>query len=240
MSFWFKQQPTTQPIQAVVPKVITPKAVVYLRTSTFDQDPELQKSECLQLAATRGYEVYGVFTEQLSGYKDIQRPKYDEVKELARQGRISAVIVWGLDRWIRNRDSLLQDITLLKQYNVKLHTVKDSWVEAVNIEGPIGRTIQDFLLGLLGSIAEEESRTRSLRVKAAHANHTGHWGRKSLPQSVGDEILLKHNQGLTLRQIATTTCYYDGNRNKRRLSLGAVHKVIKKSRLANASLISSS
>ena len=147
------------------------KAVIYLRTSTKDQNPENQKNECLMFSKNRNYEVIEILQEELSGFKDIVRPNYDKVVQMARNGEIQAVIVWAMDRWVRNRDTLLEDVIILRNYGVKLHSVKEAWLEAINIDGSLGRTIQDFLLGLIGSIAEMESQRKSERVKIAFKNH---------------------------------------------------------------------
>jgi DNA invertase Pin-like site-specific DNA recombinase len=204
------------------------KAVIYLRTSTKEQNPENQKEECLRFAKNRGYEVLEVLQEELSGFKDIIRPNYEKVVQMARKGEIQAVIVWAMDRWVRNRDTLLEDVIILRNYGVKLHSVKEAWLEAINIEGPLGRTIQDFLLGLIGSIAEMESERKSERVKIAFKNHKGKkWGRPKVHTNKIKIILDLYNQGLSYREI-----------NKRSgLSIGAISKVLNvhKNKLENKS-----
>ncbi|TRZ50127.1 MAG: recombinase family protein [Dehalococcoidia bacterium] len=208
------------------------KAIIYVRTSTTEQTPENQIAACKQFALSRGYEVVDVFMEQLSGYKDIERPKYNEIKERAYVGEIQAVIVWALDRWVRNRDTLLEDVTMLRNYNVKLHSVQESWLEAVNIEGSLGKTIQEFLLGLIGSLGEMESQRKSERVKIAYIKHKQEnrkykkWGRRSLPPRVVNEVLELYNNGVSMRKISKQVFYLDKNKNSKNLSLGAVHKII--------------
>lgn len=86
---------------------------------------------------------------------------------MAHTGQIQAVIVFSVSRWIRNRDQLLDDLQFLSHNGVKFHSVKDPYIEAVNMEGPMGRTIRDFLIGLAGSMAELESLEKSARMKAS-------------------------------------------------------------------------
>jgi DNA invertase Pin-like site-specific DNA recombinase len=207
-------------------EVIQMKAIIYLRTSTSEQFPEKQKKDCLQFAESRGYEVIEVYQEQLSGYKDIKRPMYEEVKSRAYKGEIQAVIVWALDRWVRNRDTLLEDVTALRNYGCKLHSVQEQWLEAINIEGSLGRTIQDFLLGLVGSLAQMESQRKSERTIMAYQNKTGRWGRKSLPGVTKKKIIEAYQTGTPLRQITKEIYYYDKNKHPKYVSLGVVHKVI--------------
>lgn len=202
------------------------KAIIYLRTSTKEQFPEKQKAECIQFAESRGYEVVGVLEEQLSGFKEIVRPKYEQVKNMAYKGEINAVIVWALDRWVRNRDTLLEDVTTLRNYNCKLHSVKEQWLEAINIDGSMGKTVQEFLLGLIGSIAQMESERRSQRIKMAFENKTGRWGRKKLPKVVQERVIEAYKGGMSMRTISNDVKYYDKNNHPKNISLGAVHKII--------------
>lgn len=204
------------------------KAAIYLRVSTKDQDPELQKKECVEFAKNKGYEIAAIFKEELSGFKkDLIRPDYEAIKEMARKGEIKAVIVWALDRWVRSRDTILEDTTVLKNYGVKIHSVKEAWLEAINIEGPLGKTIQDFLLGLIGSIAELESQRKSERVKMAYENRKGRsWGRPGIPEKTRLEVVKKYKEGQSLRQISQTVFYWDKARHMKKISIGAVHKII--------------
>ena len=211
------------------------KAAIYVRTSTKEQHPENQINPCKEFALNRGYEIEGIYIEKLSGYKDITRPEYDKLKAKAHKGEINAVIVWAFDRWVRNRDTLIDDITILRSYGCKLHTVKDAWLEAINIEGPLGKTIQDFLLGMLGSIAQMESQRKSERIKLAVRKKEGErtrsykgnkWGRKSLPNQTKCKILELHKQGLSIRKISEQVKTYDKHGNAKTISKSVVHKVI--------------
>lgn len=209
------------------------KAAIYLRTSTTEQHPEKQREPCLTFASGRGYDVHEIIFEQISAYKDVERPGYEKIKAMAHKGEIQAVIVWAIDRWIRNRDTLLEDITILRSYGCKLHSVQDAWLESINMEGPLGKTIQDFLLGLIGSLAELESQRKSERVKMAHKAYLKQdrkyklWGRRPLPARVIKTVLELRSQGYDLRRITNEVSYYDKNQNLRKISIGSVHKIIK-------------
>lgn len=203
------------------------KCAIYCRVSTEEQDPEKQKEDCLKFAESRGYEIEGVYLERVSGFKDVERLQYELVKQKAFAGEIQAVVVWAFDRWVRNRDTLIEDVSILRQYGCKLHSVKDAWLEAINIEGSIGKTIREFLLGLRGSMDEMESQRKSERTRMAYQSHKGgRWGRKSLPTRVIDDVKRLHDEGLSIRKIADTVTYYDKHRNVKNISIGAVHKII--------------
>lgn len=210
------------------------KTAIYLRTSTTEQDPEKQKQECLELARNKGYDVIEICHEQISGFKNVPRPEYEKIKEMARKGEINAVIVWALDRWVRNRDTLLDDVTILRNYDCKLHSVKDAWLESINIDGPLGKTIQEFLLGLVGSLAELESLRKSERVKMAFQSHQGKkWGRKKLSKKTEEEILNLYEQERSYREICKEVYYWDSNNHKKNVSMGVVHKIIAEFKLKN-------
>jgi len=193
------------------------KAAIYLRTSTEEQHPEKQKEECIEFALNRGYEIVKVYSEQLSAFKrEINRPEYKLIKESARKGEIKAVIVWAMDRWVRDRDTLLQDISVLKSYGCKIHSVKEAYIESMNIEGPLGRTIYDFLIGMIGTEAELESERKSSRVKMAFKSHKGKkWGRPSIHTNKKKVVWELREQGLSIREISKKT----------KLSVGKVSEV---------------
>ena len=131
-----------------------PPAVIYLRTSTEDQRPEDQREACLRLAEARGYEVPEdlIFQEKLSAFQEgTKRPFYLKVKEMAHRGEISAVVVFSVSRWIRNRSIFLQDLAYFSHLEIKFHSVSQSYLEAINIPGPIGQAITSFLWDLNGS-----------------------------------------------------------------------------------------
>lgn len=201
---------------------------IYCRTSTTEQHPEKQLADCRAFCEARGYIIESEYLEKVSGYKQVARPMYEEVKTKARAGKINTVVVWALDRWVRNRDTLLDDVTILRSYNCKIHSVREEWLEAINIDGALGKTIQDFLLGLVGSLAELESQRKADRTRLAYLNKKGKWGRKALPTRVMVEVAQHNKEGKSMRWIANNVEYYDKNKNKRKLSLGSVHKIIAK------------
>lgn len=192
-------------------------AAIYCRVSTEEQHADKQKPDCIEFCKSKGYEIITIEEEKLSGFKNVERPKYEIIKELARRGEIKAVVVWALDRWVRNRDTLLEDVTILRNYGCKIHSVKEAWLEAINIEGPLGKTIQDFLLGLIGSLAEIESSRKSERVRMAFKNHKGKkWGRPEIHTNKKKIILELHKKGLSYRKIKDQTG----------LSIGSISEII--------------
>ena len=144
------------------------KCIIYLRTSTKKQEPENQLNACQQFAESRGYETLEIIQEKASAFKEgAPRPGYDRIKELAYLRQINAVVVFSVSRWIRNRDQLLNDLNLFTGNDVKFHAVKDQYIESINIPGPIGRTLTEFMIGMAGSFAEMVSLKRAEQMHAS-------------------------------------------------------------------------
>lgn len=213
------------------------KAAIYLRVSSLEQNPENQKAACLAFAKLKGYEIEGIYQEQLSGFKDINRPQYEIIKQKAFRREIQAVIVWAVDRWVRNRDTFMEDITILSMYGTRLHAVQEAWIEAINMDGALGKTIREFLLSLMASLAEMESQRKSERVKSAVRRCLGKettsykgnkWGRKQLSTQAKNKIIEAYKNGFSIRKIANMVQHSDKNNQMKNVSIGVVHKVLTK------------
>jgi len=88
--------------------VIRGKAAVYCRVSTEDQEREgtslqSQQAACLAKAMELGYEISEdtVFIETYSGLT-IERPKLQQLRQAARDGKLGVVIAYALDRLSRD------------------------------------------------------------------------------------------------------------------------------------------
>jgi len=157
-------------------------AGLYLRVSTKNQKEETQKSDCLDYCRNHNFEVNekDIHQEKVSAFKkDIKRVERDKIIEKARLGEINHIVVWAFDRWIRDRDTLLEDVKTLLDYNCKIHSVKDNWLESINIEGSLGKTIREFMLGIVGSLAQMESERKSERIYLGKQKSKIKQGRKN-------------------------------------------------------------
>jgi DNA invertase Pin-like site-specific DNA recombinase len=99
---------------------------------------------------------------------------------------------------------------------------------------PFDEVMYDLMLNIIGWIAEEESSTKSKRVKMAIKkditgtySHKGNkWGRKAFPKQTLDRVIKLHKEGESLRSIASKVNVYDKNRNARNISKSSVQKII--------------
>ena len=140
------------------------KVAIYIRVSGGEQTEESQRQPCTDYCTERGWHIVDVFSDHArSAYKNVKRPHYDKILALVRQRQIQHIIVWSLDRWCRRGPRELRStIDYLGSYGVQLHSVKEQWIESINMPGSLGQTFKDFLVGIIGWLAEQESTRKSL------------------------------------------------------------------------------
>lgn len=217
------------------------QTIIYLRTSTEEQNPENQKKDCIALAEKLNLKDYEVLPERQSAFKDnIKRKIFENIKQLIKKKQIKNLICWDLDRLYRNRQKLLEFFNFCKAYNIKVYSARQEFLNAFdNLNLPQGfeflaEMYRNNFLQFLGWIAEEESRKKSERVKSAIRTDKGitksykgnKWGRKSLSKNTIKQVLELHKQGISMRQISKQVFYWDKNNNKKQIALSSVHKII--------------
>lgn len=224
--------------------------IFYMRTSTKDQNPELQRQAGIEFCLKLGLGSPEIYSEQGSAYKlEKVRPVWESVVELAKKEKRD-ILVWKYDRCFRNRKLFFEFMKVMFEvYGIKVYSVTEpSILSFWNILGKeytenpvinelmrsIFRALWDFMIQQAGEEAEEESRKKSERVKLAVREEEGKtisykgnkWGRKELSQNVINKVIELNNQGLSIRNIAKQVKYYDKNNNEKNISIASVHKII--------------
>ena len=198
--------------------------VIYLRTSTEEQNPENQLKDCQSI------NTYGegeVIQEQQSAFKDKDREKFERIRQDIKMSKVNHLIVWDLDRLHRNRKKLTAFFEYCKVYGCKIHSFRQAWLEQLHkIPEPFNDIMSGLMIQLMGWLAEDESKKKSERVKIAYKNRTKEWGRKPLSKDVKKEILELRKQGLSIREIADSVTYWDKHNNRKFVSRGVVHKTL--------------
>ena len=134
------------------------RAVLYMRVSTVDQNPETQGIELRHFAQQRGYEIVQEYTDHgVSGTK-VRRPALDQMLKDAHRRKFDAVLVWSCDRLARSTKHFLQVLDELNELGIQFLSQR----EAIDTEGPLGRAI----IVIISAIAELE---RSLIVERVRA-----------------------------------------------------------------------
>jgi len=103
---------------------------------------------------------------------------------------------------------------------------------------PFNEAMFDFTLQIMAWMAEEESRKKSDRVKAAvrkkgniTVSYKGNkWGRKAISKRIRENVLELSKEGKSIRDIASEVWYNDKSNNKKQLSKSVVHKIIQESK----------
>ena len=77
---------------------IRPRAALYHRVSTVDQDPTGARHELHEVAKRHGFAV-ALDIEEIASAANNQRPGLLRVMEAATRGDVDVVLVWKLDRF---------------------------------------------------------------------------------------------------------------------------------------------
>ena len=208
-------------------------AIIYIRVSGGEQTEETQRQPCIDFCKEHGWDIIGVFPDHAkSAYKNVKRPQYEGVLSSVRQRRIQHVVVWSLDRWCRRGPRELKStIDYLGSYGVQLHSVKEQWIESINIPGSLGQTFKDFMIGIVGWLAEQESNRKSERVKESiryqRALKKGKVGRPCLPNAVKQRIAALLNQGRSYSYIRKNVTYEGKYNRVHNVSVATINAVRK-------------
>lgn len=151
------------------PAILQPKIKVcaYVRISTehFGQLNSLHnQTEYYErkLKSTPAYEYCGVYSDAgISGYKG-NRPGFMAMMEKARNGEINLIFTKSISRFARNTVLLLESIRELRSLGVGV-IFEEQNINTLTAEG-------EFILTVLGSIAEEERKAVSSNVRWAMQN----------------------------------------------------------------------
>ena len=183
-------------------------SIIYIRTSTEDQNPQNQIKDCETLLNGE----YELFEDKQSAYKDNkERGSFERAKKLIKSGKVKHFIVWDLDRIYRNRIKLKQFLEFLKIYGTKLHSFRQSWMEELHkVPEPWNEIVYDLMVNIYGYIGEDESKKKSDRVKLAVRKKKGvtksykgnKWGRKAMHTNKINRILKLKEEGKSYREIA--------------------------------------
>lgn len=134
-------------------------AVIYARYSSSGQREESiagQLRECRDYARRNGYAIINEYTDSAMTGKTDKRPAFQRMIKDAESGLFSAVIVWKLDRFARNRYDAAIYRNKLKKCGVRIVSAMENISDSP--EGII-------LEGLMESLAEYYSANLSENVK---------------------------------------------------------------------------
>jgi DNA invertase Pin-like site-specific DNA recombinase len=133
------------------------RVALYSRVSSVDQHPETQLCDLRPLAAARGYQIVGEYTDTITGLR-AKRPGLDQLMADARRGRFDVVFVWAFDRMARSVKHFLEVLDELNHLNIGLISFREN----IDTGGPLGRA----MIVIVAAIAELEKSLIVERVKS--------------------------------------------------------------------------
>lgn len=101
------------------------KVAIYTRVSTADQNLDLQITDLTEHANKRGWEIYRVFEDKISGTTK-SRPQLNLLFVDAKQRKFDIVLVWKFDRFARSLKMLVDSLELFKDLGIDFVSYKES------------------------------------------------------------------------------------------------------------------
>ena len=137
-------------------------AGLYPRVSTDDQVREgfsldEQEKEMKKLCMHKNYQIYKVYREEGVSAKNMNRPKFQEMIQDLKDGKINRIIVYKLDRLTRS----IQDLEVICKLIEKYHCSLDSVSEEINTDTAMGV----FFIRMTTILAQLEIERTSERTK---------------------------------------------------------------------------
>ncbi|SRR5216683_2205534 len=175
------------------------RAAVYARVSTLEQDTAAQENELKQYVKSRGWEVFKVYKDKVSGTVN-SRPALDELMADARGGKFTCVVVWRFDRFGRSLRHLLTALDEFKQLKIDFISATEG-IDTTTAGG-------ELAFHIFGAMAQWERTLISERVKnglreaVRRGTRLGRPPRKRLTAAEVERVRIARSKGMTLSQIS--------------------------------------
>lgn len=129
---------------------------IYLRVSSNGQDTKSQEPDLKRWAKAQEAQVVW-YRDKATG-KTMDRPGWRRLETAIRQGNVSAIVCWRIDRLGRTAKGLTGLFDDLRERKVNLVSLRDG----LDLSTPAGRLMANVLAG----VAQYETEVRGERVKA--------------------------------------------------------------------------
>lgn len=175
----------------------TPRAALYARVSTEDQDEALQLDALKRLAEYREWEVIGAWVDHGVSSRQKTRAGLEAMLEACRKGEVDVVAVWRFDRFAR---STLELTLALDEFNA-LGINFVSVTEAIDTSTPTGKMV----FTVIGAMAEFERSIIAERTRAGIQAAVARGSKPGAPVTVDINMELAEKliaSGLTLAQAS--------------------------------------
>lgn len=137
---------------------------IYIRVSTHEQATEgysiaAQKERLIAYCKAQGWSTYKFYVDEGVSAKDTNRPQLAELLEDVKNGKISMILVYRLDRFTRSVSDLYNMLKTLDKHNCAFKSA----TEIYDTSSAMGR----MFIGLVALLAQWETENLSERVKMA-------------------------------------------------------------------------
>jgi len=181
------------------------KVAIYARVSTDKQEVLNQIDKLKDYSKVRQWKVVGVYTDKAISGRRASRPELDLMKQHIKEGKITAVLVWKLDRIGRSLRDLITLVDYFKQHHCQFISYSNS-IDTSTAEGKL-------MFHILGAFAEFEADLISERTKLAYEtkkkrlkniNQEMNWGRrkKKISKEEFDMVKELRLDGVSWRGVA--------------------------------------
>jgi DNA invertase Pin-like site-specific DNA recombinase len=179
------------------------RIAIYARVSTDDkgQDPENQLRQLRHWCANAGHELVHEYVDHESGRKGVNgRKQFAALFEDAHKRKFDCVLFWALDRF--TREGMVPTIIHLQRLaacGVGFHSYTEPHLATNN------ELVRDILLALLASLAKQETKRISERVRAGMARAKAQGkrvGRPAIPSRLKQTIAERMAAGETAYAVA--------------------------------------
>ena len=137
------------------------RTALYLRVSTAQQKPYLQRDALLSYAARTDLRVIAEYTDVAVSGRKAGRPQLQALMRAARAREFACVLVWKFDRFARSVTHLLQALEEFHHLGIRFVSLQDQ----IDTQSPLGKA----LFTIIGAMAELEAALIAERVKAGMA-----------------------------------------------------------------------
>jgi DNA invertase Pin-like site-specific DNA recombinase len=191
------------------------KTAIYARVSTADQTNAIQIRELKEYVERRGWELAGVYQDQMSGAK-ASRPGLDQLIADARRRKFDVVVVWKLDRFGRSLVHCVSGIQELASLGIRFIATSQG------LDTDESNPASKLLMHILAAVAQFERELIRERVSAgmraakAHGTKTGNAIGRPRRIFNRDEVVKLREAGLSIERIA----------GQMRIGVGTVARVI--------------
>ncbi|MBI2448621.1 recombinase family protein [Candidatus Microgenomates bacterium] len=171
------------------------KIAIYVRVSTGEQDTDNQITPLSQYTTDRGWEVYKIYEDKVSGSKE-DREALKELMDDAHKRKFDCIIVFRFDRFSRSSRQLINSLDVFKSLGIDFI----SYQENIDTTTPAGKA----MFTMISAFAEFERSIIRERVNAGIAKARARGTKLGRPKIKIDIDLLKKlkNKGLSIRKIA--------------------------------------